>query len=186
MSKEEEVKEFDLIIRFRSKETQIDLQSHIVNHLLEDKIFSDLHLWHFGTSDRSLLNKFQKENEMLRDEIRVLRRNCESDELALNESKEILAELKEKIKDLREFADKLSEAHVDEWEKQQEVITELKELHESDKRSVGIIVKTAKDEIEKYKEQVDKIRGWVKDHLYEDGCIDCDSIETDKLLEILK
>lgn len=54
---------------------------------------------------------------MLRDEIRVLRRNCESDELAPNESKEIFAELKEKIKDLREFADKLSDAYADEWEK---------------------------------------------------------------------
>lgn len=105
MTNEEEVKEYDLTIRFRSKETQIDLQSHIVNSLLEDKMFDDLHFWHFGTSDRSLLSKFQKENEMLRDEIRVLRRNCESDELALNESKEILAELKEKINDVYNVCD---------------------------------------------------------------------------------
>lgn len=37
-----------------------------------------------------------------------------------------------------------------------------------------------------YEDKINRIREWIKDHLYEDGCIDCDSLETDKLLEILK
>ena len=38
----------------------------------------------------------------------------------------------------------------------------------------------------KLKEKLDKIKEWVKDNVYEDGCIDCDFTETDKLLAILK
>lgn len=36
------------------------------------------------------------------------------------------------------------------------------------------------------KDKFDKIKEWVKDNVYEDGCIDCDFTETDKLLDILK
>lgn len=36
------------------------------------------------------------------------------------------------------------------------------------------------------KEQIKKVKEWVKYNKYEDGCIDCDFTETDKLLEILR
>ena len=104
----------------------------------------NLSIYSMARECRRCIEDLEKENEELEAQI-------ENYKISENESKEIIAELNGKIKDLREFADKLSEAHTDEWEKQQEVITELKEIHESDKRSVGIIVKTAKDEIDKLK-----------------------------------
>lgn len=44
MAKEDDVKEYDLFIRFKHKDTEIELQSYIVNHLLKYKMFDDLHL----------------------------------------------------------------------------------------------------------------------------------------------
>lgn len=33
---------------------------------------------------------------------------------------------------------------------------------------------------------IEDVKSWVKEHVYEDGCIDCDCSDTDKLKKILK
>lgn len=88
---------------------------------------------------------------------------CEKEynDKCLSQKIEYIKELKEENEDLRNFAETLSENHANEWQEQQQVITELRN-------------------------KLDKVSEWVKEQEYPDGCIDCSCSDTEKLKEILK
>lgn len=58
--------EFDLIIRFKSDEDSITLQSYIIDHLLEDKLFDNLQMWDFKRSEVLSIVNLRKENAELK------------------------------------------------------------------------------------------------------------------------
>ena len=120
------------------------------------------------------IKALEKENAELKKEISVLLScvNCpenkggyicekEYNDKCLSQKIEYIKELKEENEDLRNFAETLSENHANEWQEQQQVITELHK-------------------------KLDKVSKWIKEQECPDGCIDCSAWDTYKLKEILK
>ena len=70
---------------------------------------------------------------MLKTRMEVLEKDNEALKQSEQEALEIIAELKEEnarlnqqVKDLKDFAEKLSEEHASEWEQQQNIITKMR------------------------------------------------------------